>query len=299
MSSESPLHDSITIAWRRKWLLIAPTIVGLAISALLLGKLPRVYEAIAPDRGGPGWGSSRRLAGQLGSIADGARPAPARRFRRAGRPQGLQRPESEPSRRTGSRGSERLTLDTYGTSSLLLRPRPGSSRRWRFLRRGVRRLDVPPRKVKTGRRRAFRQGAARGKSARARRRRSPGLGRHRPPDDVTFHNGRSSDSGTTGPVARRPQLAHRRAELLHHRPQLTATSRCRGPTTKSAKSGDERSSQRSSAWAPSHREASRRAGEDPRDRCPGAQIAAGSAPERPTRISRAAMRTRSGRPRSG
>lgn len=47
MPSETPVQAYLTIAWRRKWFLIVPSILGLATSAVLLKNLPRIYEATA------------------------------------------------------------------------------------------------------------------------------------------------------------------------------------------------------------------------------------------------------------
>lgn len=72
MSSESPIHEYIAIAFRRKWLLIVPTVVSLGVSALILGKLPRVYEATAKvteDRGEVQFDGGRRGNSEAARMA--------------------------------------------------------------------------------------------------------------------------------------------------------------------------------------------------------------------------------------
>ena len=47
MQPETPLRHYANLAWRRKWFLIVPAVLGLAAAAVLLQYLPNVYEAVA------------------------------------------------------------------------------------------------------------------------------------------------------------------------------------------------------------------------------------------------------------
>ncbi len=47
MTANTPLVEYLNVAWRRKWHVIVPTVIGLAISLALFWKLPPTYQASA------------------------------------------------------------------------------------------------------------------------------------------------------------------------------------------------------------------------------------------------------------